>query len=67
MKVNNLKVGRSCCVVGLTMLLAIQVTMFVLIRYIYIPMLVATLAIGYGVFLLFRVGVEDGKEDKNDI
>ena len=64
MKVDNLKIGRSFCVVGLTMLVAIQVTMFVLAHYIYIPMLVATLAIGYGVFLLFRVGVEVGKEAK---
>ena len=58
MKVDNLKIGRSFCVVGLTMLVAIQVTMFILAHYIYIPMLVATLAIGYGVFLLFRNGKE---------
>lgn len=62
MKTDNLKIGRSFCVVGLTMLVAIQVTMFVLVHYIYIPMLVATLAIGYGVFLLYRVCVQDGKE-----
>lgn len=67
MKVDNLKIGRSFCVVGLTMLVAIQITMFILAHYIYIPMLVATLAIGYGVFLLFRVCVKDGKEEENDI
>lgn len=38
MNIANFKIGRSFCVVGLTMLVAIQVTMFILAHYIYILM-----------------------------